>query len=328
MAGWLADVFDHQIGLMDIEIWMEPFAGGAGAGLGLLTSDQVQEVWLVEKHPGIAALWRTIITDGQRFAARVADTRPDMDVWQHARHLLESAQTGKPVDDFDLGWAAFIVNRCSRSGIVDLRAGPIGGRHQAGRYKIGDRYHPDRLAARISDIGHYGKSRRLQVWEGDATDRITSLNRSGIGDELMMFVDPPYVAEGNGLYHHGMGLDDHRRLAAALRRCRTPWLLTYDAHPAVPSWYPKHRILYYTIPHTANQQGTGAEYAVFSDNLWLPDGLPQPTATSTAVWHTSEQDLRQRRHQGERLGARADDSRSGYPTLLPLQPSLPIGVPA
>lgn len=46
MAGALAELFMAQFGLMDVEVWVEPFAGGAGAGLHLLDRDVVEEVWL------------------------------------------------------------------------------------------------------------------------------------------------------------------------------------------------------------------------------------------------------------------------------------------
>src|SRR5690625_5109627 len=36
MASALGDLFDRQVSMLDIEVWIEPFAGGAGAGLTLL----------------------------------------------------------------------------------------------------------------------------------------------------------------------------------------------------------------------------------------------------------------------------------------------------
>lgn len=55
MARFLGEMFAQQIGAMDIEVWIEPFAGGAGAGLALLEARAVGEVWLTEKNPPDAA---------------------------------------------------------------------------------------------------------------------------------------------------------------------------------------------------------------------------------------------------------------------------------
>lgn len=59
MVSALAEVFQGQFGLLDVEVWVEPFAGGAGAGLHLLERGVVDEVWLTEKNRALAAFWRT-----------------------------------------------------------------------------------------------------------------------------------------------------------------------------------------------------------------------------------------------------------------------------
>lgn len=272
MAEFLGHMFASQFGFMDIEIWMEPFAGGAGAGLALLDADAVEEVWLVEKNPSLAALWRTIADDGDMFAARVAGTVPDMALWHTARETLAAQVDGNHVDDADLGYCAFIVNRCSRSGIVAPNVGPIGGKHQNGRWGVGARFNAAELADRIRRVHGHAQRGTLKVWEGDGITRIEELKASGIGDELVVFVDPPYLNQGNALYAHGMSLAQHQRLADALNGCESLWLLTYDDDPRIPEvLYPQCRVLSYEIAHTANAQRVDWEYAVFSDNLRVPD---------------------------------------------------------
>lgn len=71
MASTLAEVFQGQFGLLDVEVWVEPFAGGAGAGLHLLERGVVEEVWLTEKNRALAAFWRTVVGGGDELAARV-----------------------------------------------------------------------------------------------------------------------------------------------------------------------------------------------------------------------------------------------------------------
>lgn len=273
MAEFLADLFCAQSGPLPIEIWMEPFAGGAGAGLTLLSEEVIDELWLVEKNPAIAALWRSILGQGDALASRVEQTVPTMTLWGLARQTLIAAELGEAVDDLEFGFAALIVNRCSRSGIVSPAVGPIGGKRQTGPWGVGARFNAERIADRIRDI--FTVADRICFWEGDAIEHVAELNASGIGDELVLFVDPPYLREGNRLYRNGMSAIDHQGLADALNRCLSPWMLTYDDEPSVAELlYPDRRVRAYEIAHTTNKQRVDWEYAVFSDNLAVAPDPP------------------------------------------------------
>lgn len=266
MAAALAELFQAQFGLLDVEVWVEPFAGGAGAGLHLLDWGVVNEVWLTERNRALAALWRTVTQNHHELAARVRACQVDMATWHAARDTIAAGEAGADISDVDLAFAALIVNRCSRSGMVNSHVGPIGGQKQNGRWHLRSRWNPDELVNRINGIGRLGN--RIRVSEDDGIQRIAELNGSvGIEDELLLFVDPPYLVQGNRLYAHGMSFDDHKALAHALSECRARWLLTYDSDERIPGLYPSHRVLAYEIAHTANRRRVDEEYAVLSDNL-------------------------------------------------------------
>lgn len=267
MAAYLADIYVQQFGRMDIEIWHEPFAGGLGAGLTLLDNDVVQEVWFCEANPAIAALWRAIIADCDELAATIASAQPSLSAYQEALHTVEAAYQGERLDDQTLGFAAFVVNRCSRSGIVAPGSGPIGGKHQTGRWTVSDRFNPSALAARIRALAPL--AHRLRFVGEDGIANLAELSGEvGIEEEMVCLVDPPYLGEGNRLYAKGMTGDQHSRLAAALNATPARWLLTYDSEPAVhQEFYPDRRVLEFTIPHSANRQREDTEYLVFSDDL-------------------------------------------------------------
>lgn len=271
MTGWLTDLFDQQAGYMDIEVWLEPFAGGAGAGLTLLDRDVIDEVWLVDANPGIAAFWHTVVHDGDELARAVAATTPTLALYDAARERLADPQNSDP---FDLGYAAFIVNRCSRSGIVASTSGPMGGRAGDTGWSLGARFNADALADRIRHV--HGMRSRIRITHGDGISHIESLNGSGIEEELVVFVDPPYIREGNRLYQNGMDRAGHQRLADALNNSPARWVLTYDDEPIVAEeLYPHRRVLGYDIRNTANRARVAREYAVFSDNVDI-DGLGTP----------------------------------------------------
>lgn len=283
MAPALSALLQGQFGLMDVEVWVEPFAGGAGAGLHLLDQGAVSEVWLTEKNHCLAAFWRTVVTRGDELSALVRASEPDMSTWDAARETVAVAGNGDVVDDLELALAALIVNRCSRSGMVHPRVGPIGGSKQTGRWHLRSRWNGDGIADRIDRI--HMLRHRLRVDEGDAIARIAELDGSiGIEDELVLFVDPPYLVQGNQLYAQGMSFEDHKALAHALAGCAARWLLTYDSDDRVIELYPQKRILAYQIAHTVNRQRIEEEFAVLSDNLAaLDDQALLPTGMSRWV---------------------------------------------
>ena len=277
MATSLAELLEHQWTGMDIEIWMEPFAGGAGAGLAMLERHAVSEIWLVEKHPALAAFWQVAVNEGEAFAELVAAERPDLARFEAAKDSVERAFRGDRLDPMMLALDAFIVNRCSRSGIVAPAAGPIGGKRQDGAYTLSDRWNGAALAERIRLVGRHGKRGNITVIEGDGIEAIEELPNSGIADEVFLFVDPPYIREGNRLYQQGMDDDAHRKLAAALCQCSSPWILTYDDAPSVANTlYPEHRIIGYQIPNSTNRYRVAEEYAVLGHGLMLPSTQPLP----------------------------------------------------
>ena len=270
MAPWLGEMFDRQVSFMDIEVWLEPFAGGAGAGLTLLDRDAVGEVWLVDQNPAIAAFWASVVTEGAALAARVEKTRPSRELYETSRELLADPAGADP---FDLGYAAFIVNRCSRSGIIAPRSGVMS--------DVTARFNAPELADRIRHVASF--SSRIRVIHGDGIAHLEQLDGScGIEDELVAFVDPPYFREGNRLYANGFDETAHQRLASALHRTPARWLLTYDDEPAVLDLYAGHRVVAYDIRNNANRARIAREYAVLSDNLDAgdPTGLSPYGVTS------------------------------------------------
>lgn len=268
MAPWLTDTFEGLLGPMDVEIWLEPFGGGAGAALTALCTGKVPEAWIVEANPALAAFWTTVMNDGPALAARVERTVPTLALFQESRENVGAALAGELLNVFDLGLSAFILNRCSRSGMILPSVGPIGGKMQAGQHTIAARFNAGALADRIRAVHELGD--RFKVFAGDGISFLEDLPDSGVQDEVFCFVDPPYIGVGNNLYAIGMDDDLHQRLARALNRLTTPWLLTYDAHPRVPLLYPGSDVVEFDIPHTAGSSRVGTEYLVLGPGMDLP----------------------------------------------------------
>ena len=280
MAPWLADIFAQQLSALPLEVWVEPFAGGAGAGLTMLNSDAVDELWIIDANPAIAAFWTAVKDDGESLARLIEKTTPDMPLFEWARQVAAEPERA---DVFDLGYAAFILNRCSRSGIIAPNVGPIGGKNQSGDWTVNSRFNAAELAERIRNIS--GMASRLRVTHGDGIAHVEDLVGSGIEDEVMLFVDPPYIREGNRLYTNGLDEAGHQRLADALNGAPDAlWMLTYDDEAAVPErFYPDRRVLAYEIRNTVARQRIAEEFAVFSDALDV-GRHPLPLARKQSHW--------------------------------------------
>lgn len=256
--------------------YAEPFAGGAGAALHLLVAEEVDTIFINDLNPGIAAFWRAVVDRPAEMCEKVLTTPVNLEIWHEARATYESAQG----DDVTLGFATFFLNRCNRSGILGAR--PIGGLDQAGPWKIDARYNREALARRIEVIGGYGA--RISVSQLDARDFLASLETSQVARDLLVYVDPPYLGQGDDLYLDSLSTDDHQQLAQQLRQSDLRWFLTYDADPRIPDQlYPGLPCVEFDIAHTAQIQHIGTEYAVFSRNLTNIPGRLMRRGESWAV---------------------------------------------
>lgn len=281
MAPYLGMTLDAQSSPLDISVLIEPFGGGLGAGLHLLHAEMIEELWFSENNPALVAFWTTFITDPHGFTNRVRHTAVDLDRFYEARALVDGAV---PADPETLALAAFIVNRCSRSGIIHPSAGPIGGKSQAGRWKVGDRFDANRLADRLEVLAPL--TRRMRFIPGSGIKTVADLSGTvGVEDEVFMFVDPPYIRQGSRLYDNGFTAVDHQHLADALHSTTAHWLLTYDAEPMVATTlYPDCPILEFSARYTANTASVGREYAVFAPQTRAVSEQFPPMPRSTTQW--------------------------------------------
>ncbi|ARH92307.1 DNA adenine methylase [Streptomyces sp. MOE7] len=243
--------------------YAEAFAGGAGAALRLLLDEEVDHIYINDLDPGVAALWRCIFHHTEDLAVMVESEEVSIDAW-HRHSEIYRAPQGRA--DIELGFSTFFLNRCNRSGI--LRARPIGGLDQSGEWKIDARFNREALAQRIRNLGKY--SARVSVSQKDARAFIKELEPNR--EDILLYVDPPYLVQGDRLYLDSLTESDHADLATILRETPLRWLLTYDADKRITEQlYKGFRCVEFSILHTAQIQRTGVEYAVFGNQLILPE---------------------------------------------------------
>ena len=218
-----------------IECYVEPFAGGAGAALELMTREHVGEIWINDADPSVYAFWRCVVEDHEYLTSKIADAELSIEEWsairkRYMRRQYAESRWRQRAFDF------FYLNRTNRSGIVHT-ASVIGGKKQDGKWKIDARFNRDDLCKRIDFLANY--KRRIKVTNLDA---VRDMRRFLIKKNAMVYIDPPYYLAGDRLYMNRLTHEDHARLARKIRKSESNWVLTYDNHEEI-------RALYKELPH-------------------------------------------------------------------------------
>ena len=253
LAGFFGDLID-RLGIRSAT-YVEPYAGGAGAGIALLRQDAVQRLVINDVDPAVYCFWVSVVGHSELFAAKIADTLLDVDEWRHQKEIYRAADESDPLS---LGFAFFYLNRTNRSGI--LNAGPIGGVSQDGNYKIDARFNRDQLAERVTTIGTLAS--RITVL---SLDGISVVQRYVADTSAFVYVDPPYVDMGGSLYLNALTHRDHADLAAKLNQQPDGnWVVTYDPSDFIRQLYQYHQVREYQLSYSAHRTGKARELLIAS----------------------------------------------------------------
>lgn len=246
--------------------YYEPYAGGAGAALNLLSQGSVSRVHINDADPRVAALWRAVLSENERFVEQIYMVSLDIDEWRRQQAICAEANSR---DTFSLGFAAFYMNRCNRSGVLK-GAGPIGGYAQDGKWRLDVRFNRDELATRVRALGNLRE--RIVVTGLDAIEFLKRGLPSGLGRaKAFVYADPPYVIKGQKLYLNAYGPQDHAELARYLNRQRVlPWLVSYDDAPLIRTLYAQHQIDLLPIRYSLQSKRAAQELLIAPHRLYLP----------------------------------------------------------
>ncbi|MCK9201211.1 MAG: DNA adenine methylase [Gallionella sp.] len=245
--------------------YVEPFCGGAGLALELLFGYSVSTIHINDLDRAVYAFWNSAVFHTDALCEKISDTPCDIDTW----HLQRDIWTNKSHEDLlDLGFATFFLNRTNRSGI--LAAGVIGGKGQSGNWKIDARYNRDALTRRIEAIGRFRS--RISVHNLEAVEFLERLQPS-LPLNSLVYLDPPYVDKGPGLYLNSYQEQDHRRLANwVTENLKRPWIVSYDNHALIRECYDGHCAARINLTYSAYGNARyGEEVMYFSPGLTPPD---------------------------------------------------------
>lgn len=267
LSGFLSDVLAAN-GLQD-GVYIEPYAGGAGAALKLLFGEHVQRIVLNDADPCVYAFWNAVLNRKEDFIHRLQAASVTIDEWKRQRDIYRNQYRHSRIK---VGFAAFYLNRCNRSGIM-VNGGPIGGFEQKGKWKLDARFNKEELVRRIEKIHIYRD--RIDVHNLDAITFLKKVvGRSKRIEDTLIYLDPPYYVKGSELYLNHYGPKDHARLAAFVKRqSGYRWLMTYDNVPEIRALYAGLETVDFNLRYSAHTSKLGREMLISSGNLIMPDDL-------------------------------------------------------
>jgi len=250
LSGFLADVIALN-GLQD-GVYVEPYAGGAGAALNLLFGEHVE--------------CDAILNRKNDFIKRLCDTPVTIEEWKRQREIYRNHTRHSRIK---VAFASFYLNRCNRSGII-VNGGPIGGFAQKGKWKLNARYNKDELIRRIERIHMYRE--RIRIYNMDALDFLDKVvGKLGNLDNTLVYLDPPYYVKGAQLYLNHCQPEDHALLAEYLKQAANiRWIMTYDNVPQIHELYSDYERIEFKLPYTTSNRRTGSELLIYSNNLIVP----------------------------------------------------------
>ena len=223
------------------KMFVEPFAGGAAVSIGLLESGVTENIILNDAFGPIADFWHTVFSeDAMALSERVAACFPTIEQWYDisAQPLTDDAAEN--------AFRVLFLNRTSFSGVVNKRAGPIGGRLQTSIYGVACRWNGARLASRILELS---KLRDRVSWVGDggwekvSAAVVRECTARGLDAEYAFwYLDPPYFRKANKIYGAWFKPEEHRRLHGFLTSDMAPrhWVLSYDLVPEAKDMWGEH----------------------------------------------------------------------------------------
>ena len=242
-------------------VYIEPFAGGAGVALTLLLCNNVSHIVINDMDTTIYAFWYSVLNYNEEFIQLIKDTPITIEEWYNQKKIFLNNNVNNILE---LGFATFFLNRTNRSGI--LKAGPIGGYNQTGKYSIDVRFNKEDLITRIKRIGECRD--KISLFNLEIKEFINSVLPEYESNAFVYF-DPPYYKKGHELYINFFKPEDHQVLAELIKQIKIDWMVTYDNTEEVKTIYKDREQKIYDLNYSLANKGKNSEIIVLSRDLWL-----------------------------------------------------------
>jgi DNA adenine methylase len=234
-------------------IYLEPFGGGASV---LLNKKPVEVEVYNDIDLRITRLFRVLRDQGERFLEKARLTLYSQVEFEAAAHYPAGAS------DLEMALCDFVRWRQS-----------FGGKGQSWSYTTGRARGgmAGDVNAWWTAIEHLpeiiNRIQRVQIICQSAFEAIPRFDHS----EGLIYCDPPYVhstreENSRAVYHNEMSDEEHRKLAAMLRRCKAKVVLSGYPSPLYEEIYAGWRVVTFDI---ANHAAGGKEKGRETECIWL-----------------------------------------------------------
>lgn len=248
--------FFYENSLIGIE-YAEPFAGGGGLALHLLLEGYVSKIYLNDLDEWVYAFWYTILNYKDDFCQWIDTVSVDIETWRKYKNNLSNSLN---LSIFEKAQTFFFLNRTSISGVI--KGGVIGGIEQKGRYSIDVRFNKIDLINRINAI--YERKSQIVITNFDGIDFLKIINRKH--KDIFIYLDPPYVKKGYGLYLNFYKHQDHEKLAIMVKKLRKLWMISYDNCDLINALYHKYKRIQYDLAQCTSNR-IGKEIIILPDSV-------------------------------------------------------------
>lgn len=242
--------------------YCEPYAGGAGLAIRLLTMGYVDSISINDIDQSIYSFWCSALQDTEKFC-----------------RLIDRTSEYWPVvpSERDLGGRRCRQYACPRVLRVFSQSDQSL-RHHRGRW-------PDRRVRaerRVEGWRPYGQGqtdRELESLSRYARQiKITNLDALKFVKKkierknTLVYLDPPYYVKGHKLYKNFYKPEDHQRIAREMKSHRkAKWVVSYDDVPEIRKAYGTFDPISYSLSYSAGQKTIGREVIFLSDALEFPE---------------------------------------------------------
>lgn len=244
--------------------YVEPYAGGAGIALNLLTLGYVSRVHLNDANPAIYAFWHSVMNQPEELCKAIHDIKITTEEWQRQQNILSFPENHSSLE---VGFSIFFLNRINRLGI--LSGDVIDGKNQGRYWKLDARFNKLNLIRGIEWIALHRSLIRL--YNQDATDLIKTV-LPALPDKTLIYFDLPFHTGERYLHKDHDSQNSRVSMAKLIKENITQhWIVSYPNNPGIVEMYKGYPTIAYNISGNVRNRPKDAEIMVFSNRLIIPD---------------------------------------------------------
>jgi len=216
--------------LPEFSEYREPFIGGGSVFLAAAQANRSAKFWINDLYPEVANFWKQAQIS---LPAMVEAVREIKGNFRSGVELYEFLKDWGPHLDVDGAVRFFILNRITFSGTSDS-----GGFSQ----QAFDKRFTDSSLERLEGLD-FLSTLDLAVTNEDYEECLKSK-----GDDVSLFLDPPYRTKDRRLYGKWGNLHrsfDHERFSEVVKACGHKWMVTYNQGLSVEDMLPESENVHY-----------------------------------------------------------------------------------